>query len=94
MLFGTTQLETNYRFQGQMKQPTKGIAAVSFQDLNHDGWKDIVLVTNCENDTGEYAGKIYKIGDVLQCIMKEEQHMPYCCHVMAELLRMLCLESN
>ena len=65
VIFKTNQLETNNRYPGQMKQPTKGIAAVSFQDLNQDGLKDIVLITNCENSTGEYAGKNYKIGDVL-----------------------------
>lgn len=65
VVFKTNQLETNNRYLGQMKQPTKGIAAVSFQDLNKDGLKDIVLITNCENSTGEYAGKTYKVGDVL-----------------------------
>ena len=65
IVFKTDQLETNNRFRGQMKQPTKGIAAVSFQDMNQDGLTDIVLITNCENSTGEYAHKNYKIGDVL-----------------------------
>ena len=65
ILFKTNQLETNNCYLGEMKQPTKGIAAVSFQDLNNDGLKDIVLITNCENNTGEYAGQTYKVGDVL-----------------------------
>lgn len=55
VLFKTDQLETNYRQLEQLEQPTKALAAVSFQDLNHDGLTDIVLITNCENDTGEYA---------------------------------------
>ncbi len=65
ILFKTNQLETNNRYLGEMKQPTKGIAAVSFQDLDKDGLTDIILITNCENSTGEYEGKTYKVGDVL-----------------------------
>lgn len=65
VLFKTNQLETNYKWQGKLEQPTRGIASVSFQDLNDDGLKDIVLITNCENDSGDYAGRVYKVGDVL-----------------------------
>lgn len=65
ILYKTNQLETNYRYLEQLEQPTKSLAAVSFQDLNHDGLTDIVLITNCENDTGDYAGNPYKVGDVL-----------------------------
>ena len=65
VLYKTDQLEANYRQLDQLEQPIKGLAAVSFQDLNHDGLTDIILIANCENDTGEYAGKNYKIGDVL-----------------------------
>ena len=65
VLFKTDQLETNNKFLGQLEQPTKGVAAVSFHDLNDDGLTDIILITNCENETGVYAGKPYKIGDVL-----------------------------
>lgn len=65
VLYKTDQLEANYRYLEQLEQPTRGLAAVSFQDLNHDGRKDIVLIANCENDTGEYAGRSYKVGDVL-----------------------------
>ena len=65
VLYKTDQLEANYRQLDQLEQPVKGLAAVSFQDLNHDGLTDIILIVNCENDTGEYAGKNYKIGDVL-----------------------------
>lgn len=65
ILYKTNQLETNNRRLGELKQPTKDIAAVSFQDLNRDGLTDIILITNCENETGEYEGKTYKTGDVL-----------------------------
>lgn len=65
VLYKTNQLETNNRRLGELKQPTKGIAAVSFQDLNGDGLTDIILITECANETGEYEGRAYKTGDVL-----------------------------
>lgn len=65
ILYKTNQLATNNGRLGELEQPTKGIAAVSFQDLNGDGLADITLITNCENETGEYRGKTYKTGDVL-----------------------------
>nr|WP_297863785.1 VCBS repeat-containing protein [uncultured Acetatifactor sp.] len=65
VLYKTDQLETNYKYLERLEQPTKALAAVSFQDLNHDGLTDIVLITSCENATGEHAGEPYKVGDVL-----------------------------
>lgn len=65
ILFRTNQLETNQRIRGELKQPVTGIAAVSFQDVDGNGRTDIVLITNCENEEGEYVGKSYKVGDVL-----------------------------
>ncbi len=65
VLYKTNQLETNYRIRGQLEQPTRDLAAVAFVDVNTDGLTDIVLITRCVNDTGEYAGKAYKVGDVL-----------------------------
>lgn len=65
VLYKTNQLETNYHNEGQLKQPTKGIAAVGFHDVNKDLLTDIILITECVNDDGEYAGKSYKVGDVL-----------------------------
>lgn len=65
VLYKTNQLETNYKWLGYLEQPTKNIASVSFHDLNYDGLKDIILITECQNDTGDYAGKSYKVGDVL-----------------------------
>lgn len=62
ILYKTNQLETNNRRIGELRQTTGGIAAVSFRDLNRDGLKDIILITNCETETGGYA---YRTGDVL-----------------------------
>lgn len=65
VLYKTNQLETNNCYLGEMKQPTRDLAAVSFQDVNRDGQTDIILITDCVNDVGDYAGKTYKVGDVL-----------------------------
>lgn len=65
ILYKTNQLETNTLYKGRLEQPTSDIAAVSFQDADSDGFTDIILITKCVNDTGEYAGKTYKTGDVL-----------------------------
>jgi len=65
VLYKTNQLETNNCYLGEMKQPTRDLAAVSFQDVNGDGQTDIILITDCVNDAGDYAGKTYKVGDVL-----------------------------
>lgn len=65
IVYRTEELETNYRVRGQMRQPNRGIAAIVFEDLNGDGLTDIVLVTTCVNVSGDYAGKPYRVGDVL-----------------------------
>ena len=65
ILYKTEQLETNSCNRGQTSQPNMGISAVSFQDLNGDGLMDIVLITSCIKEEGDYAGKLYKVGDVL-----------------------------
>lgn len=65
IVYKTDQLETNNRSRGTLQQPNKGIAAISFQDLNGNGLTDIVLITSCMNETGAYSGKSYKVGDVL-----------------------------
>lgn len=64
VVYRTDQLEVNSRNKGQMKQPVRELAAVSFQELDGDGKMDIVLITICENETGSYR-KPYKVGDVL-----------------------------
>lgn len=58
----TNQLETNHKWKGKLEQPTKEMVSVSFQDLNADGRKDIILITDCQNQEG---GPVYKVGDVL-----------------------------
>lgn len=65
IIYKTDQLETNSRNRGELRQPNTGIAAVSFQDLDGDGLKDIVLITSCVKEAGENAGGSYKVGDVL-----------------------------
>lgn len=65
ILYKTNQLETNYKWLGQLEQPTTGLLSISFRDMNQDGLRDITLITGCQNKTGEYADKTYKVGDVL-----------------------------
>lgn len=65
ILYKCNDLATNNCVQGRMLQNTQGIASVAFDDVNKDGQKDIILITRCVNDTGEYAGIPYKVGDVL-----------------------------
>ena len=65
VVYKTDQLEVNNRNPGEMKQPLRELKAVSFQELNGDGRMDIILITTCVNDKGDYAGKSYKVGDVL-----------------------------
>lgn len=65
VLYKTDQLETNNQRKGELKQPNKGIAAVSFQDINGDGLIDLLLITFSENKKGSAGGKTYKVGDVL-----------------------------
>lgn len=65
IVYKTDGLEMNNRSQGEMKQPVKGLLAVSFQELNRDGRMDIVIIAACQNNTGAYAGKTYKVGEVL-----------------------------
>ncbi len=61
IVYKTEQLETNNCVSGQMRQQNQSIAAVSFQDLDGDGRRDIEIITYCVNDKGE----LYKLGDVL-----------------------------
>ena len=65
IVYRTDQLAVNSWNVGSLEQPIRGISAVSFQDLNRDGRIDIVLIADCRNKTGSYAGKSYKVGDVL-----------------------------
>lgn len=65
IIYKTDQLEANFINRGQLAQPIREIAAVSFQDLNGDGITDIELITACVNESGSYANKRYQVGDVL-----------------------------
>lgn len=65
IVYKTDRLETNNRNQGKLHQPNKGIAAVSFQDIDGDDYTDIILITFCESEAGPYEGRTYKVGDVL-----------------------------
>lgn len=65
VVYRTDQLHANSRNVGMLEQPVMEIGAVSFQDLNRDGLMDIVLIVTCRNRTGVYAGREYKVGDVL-----------------------------
>lgn len=65
VLYKTNQLEMNYKWLGQLEQPNIGLLSISFRDMDQDGLRDITLITTCQNKTGEYADKTYKVGDVL-----------------------------
>lgn len=65
IIYKTNQLECNYTVLGELEQPIFDMVSVAFQDLNDDGLTDIILIAGCVNDTGAYAGKVYKIGEVL-----------------------------
>lgn len=65
IVYKTNRLECNYTFLGQVKQPIVDMVSVAFQDLNHDGLTDMTLIAGCVNDSGNYAGKQYKVGEVL-----------------------------
>ncbi len=65
IIYYTDQLAANNYNIGQMEQPCRGIAAVSFRDLNKDGFLDIILIASCVNREGPASGAPYKAGDVL-----------------------------
>lgn len=65
ILYKTDRLEANYCYPGELRQPVKKLASVSFQDVDNDGDTDIILIAQCHNDRGEYQKESYKVGDVL-----------------------------
>ena len=65
ILYKTDQLEANYCYPGEIRQPVEKLASVSFQDVDNDGDTDIILIARCHNDRGEYQQESYKVGDVL-----------------------------
>ncbi len=65
IVYKTNQLECNYLRMGELEQPVTDMISVAFQDLNHDKRTDIILIAGCVNESGDYAGKTYKVGEVL-----------------------------
>ncbi len=65
IVYKNNLLECNYTYLGQVEQPIVDMVSVAFQDLNHDGLTDITLIAGCVNENGSYAGKQYKVGEVL-----------------------------
>ncbi len=65
IIYKTNRLECNYTILGQVEQPIVDMVSVAFQDLNYDGLTDLILIAGCVNEEGSYAGKQYKVGEVL-----------------------------
>ncbi len=65
IVYKNNLLECNYTILGRVEQPIVDMVSVAFQDLNHDGLTDMTLIAGCVNDSGDYAGKQYKVGEVL-----------------------------
>ncbi len=65
IVYKTNQLECNYIVLGSLEQPIEDMISVAFQDLNHDGLTDMTLIAGCVNNSGFYADKQYKVGEVL-----------------------------
>lgn len=65
VVYRYNRLEANYRIPGEVRQAVKDVSGVAFSDVNGDGLKDIILISRCENPSGNYAGIPYKVGDVL-----------------------------
>lgn len=62
VIYRYDQFAANFTRMGELRQQNRGLAAVSFQDVNRDGMTDIVLIANCMAQTGK---KEFRIGDVL-----------------------------
>lgn len=65
IVYKTNMLECNYTVKGSITQPIVDMVSVAFADMNHDGLMDIILIAGCVNDSGNYAGKMYKVGEAL-----------------------------
>ncbi len=63
--YKSSDLEANYWVPGELRQPVREVASVAFADADRDGLTDLLLITRCVNDSGEYAGVPYKVGDIL-----------------------------
>lgn len=60
VVYKTDELAANHQQRGELKQLNRGIAAVSFQDVNDDRMTDILLISFCGSERNTY-----KVGDVL-----------------------------
>lgn len=65
ILYRTQELAANYLARGKMMQAAKGIAGVSFQDVNGDGLTDILLIASCTDEGAFPAKRVVRVGDVL-----------------------------
>lgn len=65
VVYRTDELAVNNWREGKLEQTVREISAISFLDLDRDGALDIVLLVTCRNRDGAYAGRDYKVGDVL-----------------------------
>lgn len=77
IVYKTNQLECNYVSVGKLEQPIYDMVSVAFQDLNADGLMDIILIAGCVNDTGSYADKPYKVGEVLFQTKAEDETVSF-----------------
>lgn len=62
IVYRTDKIESNSL---QNINDVDGIVAVSFQDVNGNGLKDIILICRCVNESDTFKDMPYKIGDVL-----------------------------
>jgi hypothetical protein len=62
VVYKTENLETNFWLPGQVRQTNWDVLSVSIEDLNRDGFQDIIFIYTCRNDAD---AKLFKIGDVL-----------------------------
>ena len=53
----------NWR-RGQVRQTNRSVVCISVSDLNGDGLDDIILITACKNDVGQFSGIPYQVADV------------------------------
>lgn len=65
IVYRNEQLECNYVYRGEVNQPVRDMVSVAFRDVNGDNLTDIILIAGCENESGDYKGKTYKVGEVL-----------------------------
>ena len=62
ILYRYNQLETNNCIPGQMEQPVENLLSVAFADVNHDQKTDMILITGCVNEAGEFLSGLEDLG--------------------------------